>query len=312
MNKKMRVAVSIFLALFIVIGAAWTVTNVSDYDTYRRMDGIAVPVQATITSWKEDRDDLTDVHLYISYEYGGVRCDDVFYKPGNKADVGRTVTIRVDPADPAKRMPKDPGMFVPVIACLFIVPAGFLFLLVLSHVLALGTAARRWQERYALGLISEALVREDLLYQRQQTRAWRIRLVAMALIAVVIGSAAYRVCAGTWTALMGFLPPVVIIAVIMIFWLRRREGEISLKLVSSRFMGQTCTMNDEGGRVKELVFEHVGKLNRGEYPLVSLTGKKWRECLQVGQRFWIAVMGLNEPVRFFPAEEFRMEEGSGI
>lgn len=290
---------------FFVIGVAWTCANINDYDEYHRLEHTAVQVTATITRVEEhESDDSTDYWQYISYTHEGRTYSDIFYKSSSKSNVlGKKVTVYIDPEQPDHLRPDNPGLFVPIIACLFMVPGTFFPVWLLGSELAKAAAVGRWPEHYGYGILSEDRVREDILFERARTQQIRRSIAWGLLLAALIGSLIYMYMRGTATAFYGFLPPTVLNLLATLRFAKVKEPQISL--VETQYEGVVKEKDDEGALVSRRRFSGLST-QLMTIALVSLQGISWDD-VQQGTAFYAARVD-GRVSRFFPASEFRKEK----
>lgn len=308
MKKNYLVAALFFLA-FVAIGLVWTCKNIADYDEYRRLEGIAVSVNATVTRVEDSYDEDSPYRLFISYEHAGVAYTDVFYADSTRSDMlGQTLTIQVDPAHPTARRPKDPGALLPTIACLFIAPAGYAFLLFLSTARALEVAEKRWASLYDGGVISADKAREDVLFERERKRRLALWLLAAVTAVTLAGCGLYAILRGTMTAFYGFLPPLALIALGLLLF--TRVGEVQVTLQETQITKIVKAEDSDGSEEKRTLASGFGQTNVSSCTLVSLQGRDWAKAGKPGAGFYVAVVG-RSPERFYSKDEFRLESGAG-
>lgn len=305
---KKNLFVYLFFGLFVLVGCVWTCQNIHNYDEYRRLEGVAAPVNATVTQVKASGDEDEPYDIYISYVYEGVSYDNIKYERTTRADMlGKTIALEIDPEEPTTWRPEDPGMFLPIIACIFIVPAGYALVASISGTSAEGAARKRWGEVYSGGVVSVDLVREDVLLQENRRCTLGRRIALGLLAATAVGCACYCMLHGTATAFMGFLPPV---ALIMLWvFLTTRERELQIELKETEITRINVKVDSDGAVDRTPHGEGIGRLSDARCPLVSLQGRSWKESVVKGAEFHVAVVN-GEARRLYRTDEFRCEKVS--
>lgn len=279
---------------------------VRDVDEYERLEHTAVAVTAHVSRVQKhsDSEGSDDYRVFITYEYQGLTYADVRYTTlaSNRMPVGTAVKVWIDPDAPGHLRPDRPGIIWIVLIWMFFgaVMTGLIWAFCFAW--SKSVAQKQWPEVYASGVLTDELVRQDILRARTIARRQRLWLSAGLALACAAGAAVYMAVVGTTTAFSAAMPmPIsVLLANLLLF----RVGDVQVTLKETVFEGVVIERDSDGDTVRKLAFTDLRNQHKGMM-LVTLQGRTWDEGVRRGDTLYAAIVN-GKPDRFYSKQEFSM------
>ena len=309
-NSALRMIYFIFAAL-LAVGIGLTCKTIYQYEAHHRLEQTAVSVPAQVTRISYKRQDVgSDTRkVYVTYTYKGKTYSnryDPYHSDNGLIKKGDTVHVPIDPENPGRLRPKDPGILLYIIGGVLIPFPGFFLLHFWSSERSVAAAKARWPECYAGGVLNSDRVRKDILYERTWARRFRLFAAMGFLAAAVLAGGLFMLISGRATVFKGFLPAAVLLLLVIV--LSERKKDVRIELREMKFVGLESEIDEKGVVTVWCRFADVGKARDYLCVLVSLKGNTWSSLdkEKENQGLHVAVVD-GKFRRFYHAGEFRIE-----
>lgn len=304
MKRHTHWFITMLVIVFVLAGVISLIRYVRSYEERSRLEGIALPVTATITrAERYGSEDDESFKLYVTYEINGTVCRDVYYKTeSDDRLLGSQVLIEVDPADPTVIRPEDLGLFVPALFMLLTAGAGLGLVVTVAGHMTEDAMSAYWVDCYATGIVTPENVRQDVEFEDQTLRSCRLRLA----LALLVLTAAFCVIDGLVRGLMTgcyVFMPTALLVLLGVLMLRRRSGEIELQ--ETQVEEILDHRDSDGDMIRRQCLTGLGETNVRMNLLVTCQGRRWDTELRKGAEFIVAKVG-GRPDRFYSVQEFQM------